>query len=157
MARTASKVKDMPKTSKTSKEQINDSTTMPSSPNTSSSSSASTSSLSSSTSIDFLSNPKAMPSSDVENEHNSTIGEPIRESVIYEDEEDEIVPVQLPQSSKNKTKQIKSRAKPKPKENRKQEKPVKRKDRVIREIHRLRDTTDLLIPKAPFQRYQFHI
>lgn len=160
MARTASKVQKKSKNIETKNktndqtnneinDQTNETTAVADSPNTSQSSQSSNAS----SVFDFLSYPNAISSSsNDESEHNSSIDERTGRSVIYEvqgEQEDEVD--QLPQTSKAKPKS-KAKAKSKPKAGRKQEKPAKRKDQVLREIHRLRQSTDLLIPKAPFQR-----
>lgn len=72
-----------------------------------------------------------------------------------EAEVDNPQPLPKPPKTKSKAKpndKSKDKAETKSKKNRKQDKPVQRKKQVYREINRLRDTTELLIPKAPFQR-----
>lgn len=133
----------------TSKDQRNDKkTTMATSPN---SSISSMSSLSSADTVDFLTGPRSV-ASDEEIEPETSLEEQSVQSPVYE--EDEVNPPELPPPSTLKPKsKPKPKPKQKPKHNRKQEKPAKKKDRILNDIRDLQNTTNFLISKAPFQRY----
>lgn len=113
------------------------------------------SSLSSADTVDFLTGPRSVvppSSSDEEIVQDTFVEEPTVQSPVYE--EDEVDPPQLPQPSTSKSK---PKPKPKSKQNRKQEKPAKKKHRVLKDIRDLQATTNMLISKAPFQRYLNHL
>lgn len=111
---------------------------------------------SSQVSVDFLSDPNAP----IEAVYESTPSVSPRESAGTDKEPDAsefpIHSTPIPKASKNKSKaksNPEQKAKPQEKKTRKQSKPAPRKAHVEKEIRKLQDSVDLLIPKAPFQRW----